>query len=174
MERLLFNLMIFPFAIIGGYLASYNPFKLKNRIANRFYPGKLTAMRIFWGGIIFISFYIGFCNWIVTEIIVLMGYKLMEIKEIQTIIIFIYSFISILFLAYHFRRRYGKFEILYDVSKPSADELKEEIKKKSETVSNIMDKNILISLCKYYIKKYGINNQSFEIESLIKELKKHE
>ena len=174
MERLLFNLMIFPFAIIGGYLASYNPFKLKNRIANRFYPGKLKARRIFWGGIMFISFYLGICNWIVTEIIVLMGYKQIEIEEIQVIIVFSYSLFSILVSALYFKIRYGKIEILYDVSKPTSEEMKEEIRKKSKDLLNIKDKNVLISICEYFLNKYGADKEASEILFLIKEMRKYE
>jgi hypothetical protein len=167
MGRIILNLLVFPFAIIGGYFVSCNPFKIQNRIANRFYPGHLTGLRVFFG-IIFISIYLGTLDYFVMEYIVLMGYDRMEIKEIQFIVFYLYSIIPIAFPAFFFKLKYGKIKVLIDTPKPTAEELRNEIFNNSNETMTRKDKLILISLCKYYTKVYGKENDVEKISIRLK------
>lgn len=163
MGRIMLNLLIIAITMFVGYILPFNVFKFKNKIANRFYPGKLGILKILWSFVVF-YIYLVFLHYVRSILLNNFGNEEFKIYTVRFIMLFyIYP---IIFIAWLTRAKYGNFKIIYSKPKPDENELRNEIMNFSFDQSGLNEKSVMIGLCKYYLKRFGKN------EDILKAMKK--
>jgi hypothetical protein len=74
-----------------------------------------------------------------------------------------------LFLVWLSRAKYGNIKIIYNEPKPDENELRNEIMSYSIESLGLNEKAVMISLCKYYLKRYGKSDYILKAMKLVNE-----
>ena len=161
------NILIILITVFLGYILPFNPFKLKYQIANRFYPGKLGILKIFFS-VMIIIIYFALLHYICPIFFNILGFN--NIKTYRISFIMPFYLVPFLCIIWINRFKYGNVKIIYDKTKPNANELRNEIISHSKSIEflGIKEKAVIISLCKYYLKRYGQDNNILKILKLLK------
>ena len=147
---LLFNILIIAMTMLLGYILPINVVKLKYRIANRFYPGKISIFKILWSLAVFFI-YFKFLNYI--QFVLLKYFEIEQFKIYPGSIVNFYL-LPALFIIWLILVKYGNIKVIYRKPKPDKSQLYDEIIGYSTDTLKLNEKAILIGLCKHYLKHY--------------------